>query len=105
MANPQHTGSGSLDFPHAQALSPYAKLVFIMSRSWLRASASAAASAIDFSSQTGNTISGRGGLRAASMTYEVWAPHLVVRVRRGQKLDGGGDDAQLFIGGGVIATA
>jgi hypothetical protein len=67
-----------------------------MSRSWLRASVGAAASAIDFSSQTGNTISGRGGLHAVSMTCEVWAPHLVVGVGRERKLSGGGDDAQLI---------
>jgi hypothetical protein len=46
-----------------------------MSRSWLRASVGAAASAIEFSSRTGETISGRGGLHVVNMTREVRAPH------------------------------
>jgi len=67
-----------------------------MSRSWLRASVCAAASAIDLSSQTGETISGRGGRHAVSIDCEVWAPQFVVGVGREQKMSGSGDDAPLI---------
>lgn len=75
-----------------------AESVLTISRSWLRASVCAAASAIEFSSWTSETISGRGGLHVVNMIREEWVPHSVVGLEQERKLSDDGDDAPLIMG-------